>query len=113
MSLYFYSKDEVVTPTRVKITSSMKGVTNYGAHTDDGFAIAKSSNSSIEAVQMDAIDKVHDGEKALASEEPRPQFSCSKAFTLLWKHFTTSYSNNVVIIWSIWWALAMAGFLQV
>lgn len=111
--MYFYSKDEVVTPTRVKITSSMKGVTNYGAQTDDGVTVAKSSNSNIEAVQMDAIDRTHNGPRSPAPDEPRPQFSCSKAFTLLWTHFTTSYSNHVVIIWSIWWALAMAGFLQV
>lgn len=36
-----------------------------------------------------------------------------KAFSLLLKHFTTSYSNVHVIKWSLWWAMATCGFIQV
>lgn len=35
------------------------------------------------------------------------------AFRLLWKHFKTSYSNMSVIKWSLWWAMATCGFIQV
>lgn len=42
-----------------------------------------------------------------------PKFSYTKASTLLWKHFLDSYSNPKIVQWSLWWALAMAGFLMV
>lgn len=47
------------------------------------------------------------------SDNNKSTFSCSRAFTLLWHHFKKSYSNLIVIQWSMWWALAMCGFLQV
>lgn len=42
-----------------------------------------------------------------------PKFSYTRAVDLLWKHFLGSYSNLKVLQWSLWWALAMAGFLMV
>lgn len=39
--------------------------------------------------------------------------SCTQAFSLLWQHFTTSYSSWHVIKWSFWWALATCGYTQV
>lgn len=35
------------------------------------------------------------------------------AFSLMKKHFIDSFSNRYVLKWSIWWALATAGFIQV
>lgn len=35
------------------------------------------------------------------------------AYALLWKHFVRAYTNYRVIKWSIWWALATCGYLQV
>lgn len=35
------------------------------------------------------------------------------AYALLWKHFVQAYTNYRVIKWSIWWALATCGYLQV
>jgi thiamine transporter 2/3 len=36
-----------------------------------------------------------------------------KAHYYLWKDFSTSYTNLYVLKWSLWWALATCGFLQV
>lgn len=41
----------------------------------------------------------------------KPKFSWERAKTLLWQHFVQAYSDFTVLTWSIWWALAMAGFL--
>lgn len=35
------------------------------------------------------------------------------AYALLWKHFIQAYTNYRVIKWSIWWALATCGYMQV
>ncbi|XP_011875260.1 PREDICTED: thiamine transporter 2-like [Vollenhovia emeryi] len=35
------------------------------------------------------------------------------AYALLWKHFVQAYTNYRVVKWSIWWALATCGYLQV
>lgn len=50
-------------------------------------------------------------------------YSCRKTLTkrdrsrhavgLLWHHFIESYSDPVIVQWSLWWALAMCGFTQV
>lgn len=43
----------------------------------------------------------------------KPKFSWLRARTLLWQHFIQAYSDTTVLTWSIWWALAMGGFLQI
>ncbi|XP_025073603.1 thiamine transporter 1-like [Pogonomyrmex barbatus] len=35
------------------------------------------------------------------------------AYALLWKHFIQAYTNYRVTKWSIWWALATCGYLQI
>lgn len=35
------------------------------------------------------------------------------AFVLIWVHFKSSFTNLTVLQWSIWYALAMAGYIQV
>lgn len=35
------------------------------------------------------------------------------AFSLLWDHTKTAYTNLKIIKWSLWWAMATCGFLQV
>ncbi|XP_043662056.1 thiamine transporter 1 [Drosophila teissieri] len=42
-----------------------------------------------------------------------PKFSFVNACRLLWYHLVSSYSNPVVLQWSIWWALATCGQVQV
>ncbi|XP_062565280.1 thiamine transporter 1-like [Armigeres subalbatus] len=34
------------------------------------------------------------------------------AFVLIWMHFKSSFTNLTVLQWSIWYALAMAGYIQ-
>lgn len=48
-----------------------------------------------------------------SSQILKPKLSCSRAVTLLWQHFLEAYSNPKILQWSIWWAMSMAGFLQV
>nr|CAD7429829.1 unnamed protein product [Timema monikensis] len=38
---------------------------------------------------------------------------CSKIYTLLWKDFVAAFTNWYVVKWSIWWALATCGYLQI
>ncbi|KAL1378303.1 hypothetical protein pipiens_004024 [Culex pipiens pipiens] len=47
------------------------------------------------------------------TSKARPGFSCHRAGHLLWTHFTAAYTNLTVVQWSLWWSLAMAGFIQV
>lgn len=42
-----------------------------------------------------------------------PQSSYRRAASILFSHFKDSYSDPVVIQWSLWWALASCGFTQV
>ncbi|XP_011700298.1 PREDICTED: thiamine transporter 2-like isoform X2 [Wasmannia auropunctata] len=35
------------------------------------------------------------------------------AYALLWKHFVQAYTNYRVAKWSVWWALATCGYLQI
>ena len=43
----------------------------------------------------------------------KPKFSWTRARKLLWLHFLQAYSNKTVLVWSVWWSLAMGGFLQI
>ncbi|XP_002059225.3 thiamine transporter 1 [Drosophila virilis] len=42
-----------------------------------------------------------------------PKFSLRNACSLLWYHLVSSYTNPIVLMWSIWWALAICGQVQV
>lgn len=46
-------------------------------------------------------------------EPVKVKFSGKRAVALLWTHFTDSYTDLTVIQWSVWWALATCGFMQV
>lgn len=58
------------------------------------------SNDSIE-VQLQVDSK----------KDVKPKFSWKRARSLLWAHFIQAYSDFTVLTWSVWWSLAMAGFL--
>ncbi|XP_017047294.1 thiamine transporter 1 [Drosophila ficusphila] len=49
----------------------------------------------------------------LGGEVTAPKFSFINACRLLWYHLVSSYSNPVVLQWSLWWALATCGQIQV
>ncbi|XP_055602734.1 thiamine transporter 1-like isoform X2 [Uranotaenia lowii] len=55
-------------------------------------------------------DEYPDGQQTSKQEV---HFSCHRAGRLLWTHFIAAYSNLTVVQWSLWWSLAMAGFIQV
>ncbi|KAH8319065.1 hypothetical protein KR067_006740 [Drosophila pandora] len=46
-------------------------------------------------------------------EVEQPKFSLANAGRLLGYHFVSSYTNPVVLVWSLWWALATCGQIQV
>lgn len=71
----------------------------------------ESSDTSSSLYQNDSNPPIAPPEKI--DGDLIPKFSYNKATTLLWNHFLDSYSNIKVLQWSIWWALAMAGFLMV
>lgn len=113
-SLYFYAKEDVANNLTVqKVAGHEKGGAVNTAFEEDGvvnrntqiITMAKSEDGSgtvpapVDAVQTQTAVK--------------PKFSCQTAFRMLWKHFIMAYSNPTVVVWSIWWAVAMSGFLQV
>ncbi|XP_052859941.1 folate-like transporter 3 [Anopheles cruzii] len=51
--------------------------------------------------------------KSKPATAPRATFSASRAVRLLGRHFIAAYRQVPVVQWSLWWALAMAGFIQV
>lgn len=50
-------------------------------------------------------------------QEPSVKLSMAQktrsAFKLMWDHFKDGYSNKYTVKWSVWWALATGGFIQV
>lgn len=46
-------------------------------------------------------------------EPVKAKFSGKRAVSLLWTHFKNSYTDTKVVQWSVWWALATCGFMQV
>lgn len=69
------------------------------------------SKPSINAEPVEDVHEMNSVEKL--SEPIKVEFSFSGAKTLLWTHFVQSYSNPTVLQSSLWWALAMAGFLMI
>lgn len=45
----------------------------------------------------------------ITASEEKPKFSLKNAGQLLWYHLVSSYTNPVVLMWSIWWSLAICG----
>lgn len=65
-----------------------------------------SENPEREDISERKLDR--NGKKVAA-----PQSSYKRAVFILFSHFKDSYSDPVVIQWSLWWALASCGFTQV
>uniref|UniRef100_A0A182S6A4 Thiamine transporter 1 n=1 Tax=Anopheles maculatus TaxID=74869 RepID=A0A182S6A4_9DIPT len=70
----------------------------------------------VEVIEDDRSDDSR--QPPMASNRRRVQHSSFRsrlkdAFLLLWTHFRTSYTNRSVLQWSIWYALAMAGYIQI
>jgi len=71
-------------------------------------AHSEASNSTYQTDESTVIDT-----SKTDAINAKPKFAGVRAFRLLWLHFINSYSNFTIVLWSIWWALAMAGFLMV
>lgn len=56
------------------------------------------------------VDSKEEEKVALARAH---QTGCKFAFQLLWSQCRRSYSNYTVQLWSVWYAVAMCGYLQV
>lgn len=80
----------------------------------------KSSTNELQIVNdTNSMQQLHiglaNGNEATTSTTTTTKtvFSNKRAFTLLWSHFKTSYSNKSIVLWSVWWALATCGMYQV
>ncbi|XP_060645983.1 thiamine transporter 2 [Drosophila nasuta] len=60
-----------------------------------------------------AVDKETTKPPAIAGQEETPKFSLRNAGRLLWYHLVSSYTNPIVLMWSIWWSLAICAQVQV
>lgn len=56
---------------------------------------------------------VHPSDSSSENEKKLSWQRVEKAGKLLWSHFKAAYSDKTILTWSIWWALAMAGFLMI
>ena len=63
--------------------------------------------------KIDDVESKNGMEVEVQSKDIKPKFSWDRASKLLWNHFIVSYSNRTVLIYSIWWALSTAGYLQI
>ncbi|XP_062550418.1 folate-like transporter 3 [Armigeres subalbatus] len=66
--------------------------------------------SAVVAVGSEESRKIRHSDDSSTS---KVRFSCHRAGHLLWTHFRLAYSNLTIVQWSLWWSLAMAGFIQV
>lgn len=93
-SLYFYSA----------ATANQSNASRNGE--------SKQSISTVESTKKQ-LDEAKKSKVGINGGKSIPKFSAAAAFAQLSNQFKTSYSNPVVIKWSIWWAIAMCGYLQV
>ncbi|EDX13437.1 thiamine transporter 2 [Drosophila simulans] len=61
--------------------------------------------------------KAEGGNLEKGSEQPSTEEASQEkkvpAWQLLWFHFRSAYTNALVIQWSLWYAISLAGFLQI
>ncbi|XP_053662872.1 folate-like transporter 2 [Anopheles marshallii] len=126
-SVYFYSRDEDVKPTAGTVACDPAPQAEQQEHQDQlehsgenasGVSHKSSTNESPDnppAGMQDANKNVETGNTRAETVNtlPKAHFSASRAVRLLWKHFISAYRQLPVVQWSLWWALAMAGFIQV
>uniref|UniRef100_A0AAG5D3A1 Reduced folate carrier n=1 Tax=Anopheles atroparvus TaxID=41427 RepID=A0AAG5D3A1_ANOAO len=113
-SVYFYASDEGQKSDQPaeRMDGSSEGT--WSAPRSD--VQADSPEGSPEAIRQRADTEVVSTKNTDASESPAEQvvsFSAKRAVRLLWRHLIAAYRQVPVVQWSLWWALAMAGFIQV
>ncbi|XP_053674381.1 thiamine transporter 2-like [Anopheles nili] len=112
-SVYFYSRESAKQPAveehgkpytveRASVTSSHRQDLQ-----ENGGAPEPAQNNT----NTDTMDVAKNADNA--ELRPKVRFSGSRAVRLLWRHLIGAYRQLPVVQWSLWWALAMAGFIQV
>lgn len=96
ISLYFYSNDGENKIDFPKIDNDIDAGVRSNTNTDYDLNTMEKSYYQIQQ-----------------NELQMPTFSFKHAIARIGEHIKTSYSNTVVIQWSILWAISMCGFLQV
>lgn len=99
------SDDRGVTPIKSKNTLSFTNSASENGYKDHNIPDNKIVVTVLSNLSLTKPSQSHDIQV--------PVFSYRRAFTLLWAHFKTSYSNKLIIMWSIWWAFATCGMYQV
>ncbi|XP_063224208.1 thiamine transporter 1-like [Bacillus rossius redtenbacheri] len=71
-------------------------------HREDGGPVPESLDNS--------VPELLDGSALTSKNSPRGRWA--GACSLLWRDFVAAFSQWYVLKWSLWWALAMCGYLQ-
>lgn len=94
VSLYFYSQDNATGETICRKADAI-----------DCEPKRPIENCDLNIIEKSYFNGVDNG--------TQPQFSFAHAIARIKEHIIVSYSNIVVVQWSILWAISMCGFLQV
>ncbi|XP_043655598.1 thiamine transporter 2 [Drosophila teissieri] len=69
-------------------------------------------SEAIEGATKSEAGNLEKGSEQASVEEAAPEKKVP-AWQLLWFHFRSAYTNPLVIQWSLWYAISLAGFLQI
>ncbi|EDW67205.1 thiamine transporter 1 [Drosophila virilis] len=64
-------------------------------------------------LQLQLEPQLESGEPDVASQQTTDQQVQYNPMRLLWQHFYNAYTNPRVVQWSLWYAIGLAGYLQV
>ncbi|KFB48653.1 AGAP006349-PA-like protein [Anopheles sinensis] len=112
-SVYFYaSSDDEQKPGQHQQLENRQsdgtvGNGESGSSTPEPAETVQNTPGATQRQQTDADKGGHAVKPAVVS------FSAKRAVRLLWHHLIAAYRQIPVVQWSLWWALAMAGFIQV
>ncbi|XP_041771461.1 thiamine transporter 1-like [Anopheles merus] len=125
-SVYFYARDEDAKPTDGRVAcdpvptppqqeQEQKGQDQLELHGDNGLDASQKVSPDRTTPNNEPNESVENGTATAKTIDalPKARFSASRAVRLLWKHLISAYRQLPVVQWSLWWALAMAGFIQV
>lgn len=70
-------------------------------------------NNNSDANSNANSDDMMNDNAGVKEQTEKKENRCRHAFRLLWTHFRCAYSNVNILVWSLWYAVAMCGYLQV
>lgn len=127
-SIYFYSDsgdyskshtDSGNGAVQAEIENDSRSASTISVCSRNGTVTANGDNqtkSDVDLTSNAAVVSAFESRKPQDSDgsnTSKVRFSCHRAGNLIWTHFTAAYSNLTIVQWSLWWSLAMAGFIQV